>query len=261
MLAPECLSDYLLFIPGGAIIKVRSDRSENIMSKKNNTEIDTEINDTLAGRIDKGISLALKIILFIGAILEAIQGNWLNTVITLGIVILAFFPLMVGYRFNVRIPSEFELLAVIFVYASLFLGEFHGFYVKFWWWDILLHASSGLILGIFGFLLVYVINEHDDLEMHMKPFFVGLFAFMFALGIGTLWEIVEFVVDQSLGMKMQAGGLTDTMSDLIVDGIGALIISILGYSYLRSTQKDSFLERWIQHFIFLNRRYFPNRKK
>lgn len=231
------------------------------MSEKDNIVITPDISDTLTDRIERGISLALKVILFIGAVLEAVQGNWLNAIAATGIVILAFFPLMVGYRFRVSIPPEFELLAVIFVYASLFLGEFHGFYVKFWWWDILLHAGSGLILGIFGFLLVYVLNEHDSLEMHMKPSFVGLFAFMFALGMGTIWEIVEFILDQSLGMNTQKGGLVDTMTDLMVDGIGALIISIFGYIYLRTTQTDSFLERWIQHFIILNRHYFSRAKK
>lgn len=220
----------------------------------------SNIPDTLVDRIDRGISLLLKLILAVGAILEAIQGNWLAAISTTGIVIVAFLPMLVGYRFHVRIPPEFELLAVIFVYASLFLGDVHGYYLKYWWWDILLHMGSGLIMGIFGFLLVYVINEHEDLEMHMKPSFVGLFAFMFALGMGTIWEITEFALDQLLGMNTQGGSLVDTMSDLIVDGIGALIISILGYSYLRTTQTDSFLERWIQHFIALNRRFFPHRK-
>lgn len=228
--------------------------------ESNNDTSTSNIPDTLVDRIDRGISLLLKIILAVGAVLEAIQGNWLNAVATTGVIIVAFLPMLVGYRFHVRIPAEFELLAVIFVYASLYLGDLHGYYLKYWWWDILLHTGSGLILGIFGFLLVYVINEHEDLEMHMKPSFVSLFAFMFALGMGTLWEIAEFALDQFLGMDTQGGSQVDTMSDLIVDGIGAFIISILGYSYLRTTKTDSFLERWIQHFINLNRRLFPHRK-
>ncbi len=228
--------------------------------ESNNYTTTSNIPDTLVDRIDRGISLSLKIILAVGAVLEAIQGNWLNAVATTGVIIVAFLPMLVGYRFHVRIPAEFELLAVIFVYASLYLGDLHGYYLKYWWWDILLHAGSGLILGIFGFLLVYVINEHEDLEMHMKPSFVSLFAFMFALGMGSLWEMFEFVLDQFLGMDTQGGSQVDTMSDLIVDGIGAFIISILGYSYLRTTKTDSFLERWIQHFINLNRRFFPHRK-
>lgn len=225
-----------------------------------NTIITSDIPDSLVDRIDRWISLVLKIILAVGAVLEAIQGNWLYAIFTAGVVIVAFLPMLLGHRMHVRIPPEFELLAVIFVYASLYLGEVHNYYIKYWWWDILLHTGSGLILGIFGFLLVYVINEHEDLEMHMKPSFVGLFAFMFALGMGTIWEITEFAVDQLLGMDTQGGSLIDTMSDLIVDGIGALIISIYGYIYLRTKQSDSFLERWIQHFITLNRRYFPHRK-
>jgi hypothetical protein len=234
---------------------------EDSIPEKPDSSIETSvIPDTLVDRIDSGISLLLKVILAVGAILEAIQGNWLYAISTAGIVIVAFLPMLLGYRFHVRIPPEFELLAVIFVYASLYLGEVHGYYLKYWWWDMFLHAGSGLILGIFGFLLVYVINEHEDLEMHMKPGFVALFAFMFALGMGTLWEITEFALDQLLGMNTQGGGLVDTMSDLIIDGIGALIISILGYGYLRTTQIDSFLERWIYHFIVLNRRIFSHRK-
>jgi len=233
---------------------------ESMPEESDTSSTTSIIPDTLVDRIDRGISLLLKVILAVGAILEAMQGNWLIAITTTGIVIVAFLPILVGYRFHVRIPPEFELLAVIFVYASLYLGEVHGYYLKYWWWDMLLHAGSGLILGIFGFLLVYVINEHEDLEMHMKPGFVALFAFMFALGMGTLWEITEFALDQLLGMNTQGGGLVDTMSDLIIDGIGALIISLLGYSYLRTTQIDSFLERWIHHFIVLNRRIFSHRK-
>jgi hypothetical protein len=231
------------------------------MVKETNSQRTTsEISGSLVDRIDGWISLVLKIMLIIGAVLEALQGNWLNSIITTGIVILAFTPLMMGYQFNVRIPSEFELLAVVFIYASLVLGDIYGFYTKYWWWDILLHASSGLILGILGFLLVHVLNEHENLKMHMKPSFVSLFAFMFAVGMGTLWEVVEFAMDQFFGMNTQGGSLVDTMGDLVVDCIGALIISVYGFRYLLSTHTDSFLKRWIQHFILLNRHFFSRRK-
>ena len=210
--------------------------------------------------IDKWISLLLKVFLAIGVVIELLQGNWLNAAATSGIIVVAFIPMLVGYRFHVKIPAEFEVLAVLFVYASLFLGEVQDFYLKYWWWDIFLHMGSGLILGIFGFLLVYVMNEHEDLELHMKPSFVALFAFMFSIGIGAIWEIFEFTLDQTLGMTTQGNSLVDTMSDLIIDGIGALIISLLGYSYLRKPRVDSFLERWIQHFITLNQWYFSSKR-
>ena len=46
---------------------------------------------------------------------------------------------------------------------------------------------------------------------------------------------------------MQKSGLVDTMWDLIVDGVGGLIIS-LGWTYLQAEGNDSFLERWIESF-------------
>lgn len=140
-------------------------------------------------------------------------------------------------------------------YWSLFLGEVRGYYTRYWWWDIALHTSSGFLLGIVGFLLVHVMNEVEDINRHMRPGFVAFFAFLFAVAIGALWEIFEFAMDTLLGLNMQKpmlgdpSGLTDTMWDLIVDTLGALVISILGYRYVRTGKNESFLERWIQDFV------------
>ena len=220
----------------------------------------TEKSIRISDRFNRQLTLLLKLILLTGVILEVWQGNWLTAAATFGVVLVTLLPVALGQRFDVRIPPEFELLAVVFVYASLFLGEVHGYYVKYWWWDSLLHAGSGLLLGIFGFLLVHVMNEKKDLHLSMKPSFVALFAFMFALGMGAIWEIFEFAVDQAFGTNMQKSGLVDTMWDLIVDGLGALTISLLGYGYLKTAGSESFLERWIHHFIIVNQRFFPDGK-
>jgi uncharacterized membrane protein YjdF len=64
----------------------------------------------------------------------------------------------------------------------------------------------------------------------MNPGFVALFAFVFAIALGTLWEIFEFAMDQIFGLEMQKpmfgdpSGLTDTMWDMIVNAIGAGIV-------------------------------------
>ncbi len=63
-------------------------------------------------------------------------------------------------------------------------------------------------------------------------------------------------MDQLFGMNMQKSGLVDTMWDLIVDSIGAAIIALLGWAYLRAAGSDSFLERWIERFIQANPRLF-----
>ena len=121
-------------------------------------------------------------------------------------------------------------------------------------------------MGIVGFLLVHVLNETEDIGVHMKPGFVAFFAFLFAVGMGALWEIFEFSMDSFFGMNMQKpmlgdpSGLTDTMWDLIVDTLGALIISVLGYSFIKTAGNNSFLERWINAFIENNPRLFKSNR-
>lgn len=206
--------------------------------------------------------MVLQLILAGETVLAVVSQNWFTAFLTSMIIAITFFPLLFERRFRIHIPPELQLAAIGFVFASLFLGEIRGYYTRFWWWDVALHTTSGFLLGILGFLLVHVMNEAEKIHMHMKPGFVAFFAFIFALGVGALWEILEFTMDGVFGMNMQKpmlgdpSGLTDTMWDLIVDAIGALVVSVLGWRYLKNADKGSFLERWIDSFIERNPRFF-----
>ena len=210
---------------------------------------------------DRRDSYFLKLVLALGTGLLVLQGRYQAAIEVAKILCITFLPLLLGQRFQVKIPHEFESLAVVFVYMSLFLGEVQGYYARFWWWDIVLHTGSGFLLGILGFLLVYVLNEKEDIELDLHPKFIAFFAFIFAMGMGSVWEIFEFSMDQLFGMNMQKSGLVDTMWDLIVDGVGALIISILGWGFSRTRERDSFLEKWIDSFIDKNPHLFKSNKR
>jgi len=210
-------------------------------------------------RIHKWLTLSIQLALLLGALWAVWQGRWLAASTTSAIIVVTLLPLILGRRFAVTVPPEFELLAVVFVYGSLFLGEVHGYYLRFWWWDVVLHAGSGFLLGILGLLLVHTMNELEDVELQLRPRFVALFAFAFSVSIGALWEIFEFFVDQTFGLNMQKSGLVDTMWDLIVDTAGAALISVLGWSYLSRAGTSSFLERWIAAFIAANPRLFRSK--
>jgi len=189
------------------------------------------------------------------------ERQWINAFLVMAIMAITLSPAAIGRRFRVNIPPEFQLLAVIFVFSALFLGEIQSYYEKIWWWDIALHTSSGLLMGIFGFLLVYVLNESERIDIHMRPRFVAFFAFLFAVAVGALWEIFEFSMDQLIGVDMQKAmfddlsGLTDTMWDMIVNTLGALLICGLGWWYM-IRRKQSFIEAWINKFIERNPHLF-----
>lgn len=89
----------------------------------------------------------------------AFRGQWLNALLVLAIFGLTLLPRLLGRRFPVQVPHEFGVLTVLFFVASLFLGEIRGYYARSWWWDLFLHAASGFLLGVMGFLLVYLLDE------------------------------------------------------------------------------------------------------
>jgi uncharacterized membrane protein YjdF len=214
-----------------------------------------------AGRIYSWIVRVMAAIMAVDLVLLVRDGQWMSAFLALAIMTVILAPALLRERLPVRFPPEMLLVALLFVFAALFLGELRRYYERIWWWDIALHTGSGLLLGIFGFLLVYVLNESRNIGIHMRPRFVAMFAFLFAVAVGALWEVFEFAMDQFFGLNMQrpmAGdpsGLTDTMWDLIVDTLGALVISLFGWVYMRRGA-SSFIESWIRQFIAGNPRLF-----
>lgn len=190
-------------------------------------------------------------------ILLMLEQHWLFLFLVTLIVATLFAPILFRKKMQMEIPVEFHLMTVIFIFASFYLGEVQDFYIRFWWWDIALHTTAGLLMGIFGFLLVYVLNESNRVELHMTSGFIAFFAFVFAVAIGAIWEIFEFGIDQMLGTTMQKpmlgddSGLTDTMWDMIVNALGAALISITGWWYLKR-KKRFFVKEWIRKFIINN---------
>jgi uncharacterized membrane protein YjdF len=218
------------------------------------------VTDT-AVRIRRWIVALTGTVMGVELVLLLLKSQWLNALLMIAIILVVLSPMLLRHRLPVNIPAEFQIVAIVFVFAALFLGEVRSYYERIWWWDIVLHASSGLLLGLVGFLLVYVLNENERIDLHMRPRFVALFAFLFAVAGGALWEIFEFSMDQLAGTRMQKpmlgddSGLTDTMWDLIVDTLGALIIAGVGWWYMHM-QRRSFIEHWIRKFIDRNPRLF-----
>lgn len=213
------------------------------------------------------LSYWLQIILIAQVVAAVYKQHWATAFFTFGIILLTLAPLILAKQVRIYIPPQFQLLTIAIVFAALFLGEIRGYYTRFWWWDAALHAIAGFLMGILGFLLMYVFNEMEETRLRMRTGFVPFFAFMFALGVGAIWEVMEFILDRLLDMDLQKAmlgdpsGLTDTMVDLMVDAFGAGVICLYGYYHLRKPHRTSFLERWIGSFIENNPRLFRRKQR
>lgn len=162
----------------------------------------------------------------------------------LGIVVLIYPKLFLKKR-RIEMPSSLYLLYVIFLFCAIFLGEVRNFYHVVPHWDTILHTFSGGMIAALGFSFISLLNDEENTHLKLTPFFVAFFAFNFAITMGVVWEVYEFIADGVLLTNMQkfalADGsllvgrtaLMDTMEDLMVDGIGAFVISFIGYISLK----------------------------
>lgn len=197
------------------------------------------------------ISLFIKFSLIGAIVVSILTKQWLPLFISSLTLLLTSFPALLKRNYKVTLPLEFEFIIVFFIYGSLYLGELGNFYFRYFWWDTMLHTLSAMILAILGFLLVEFLNKDKGTNIHLTPLFVSIFSFCFAFSIGALWEIFEYTMDIIFNtdmLKFQERGIHDTFKDLIVDAIGALIVSIGGYFYAKKNRK-SVVEKLVKLLI------------
>ena len=196
---------------------------------------------------------AIRVLLGAEAIVGVVTGQAMAVFVSAAALSLTFAPGHLAHRAQLTLPPSFLAGIAVFVMASLYLGELHSFYERFWWWDIALHFFSALGVGTIGFLLVLMMFEGD--RYAAPPWALGLLSFCLAITVGTLWEIFEYAMDSLFGYNMQKSGLQDTMGDLIVNAVGAALAALGGVIYM-SGDKGWNLVGAFDAFITANRQRF-----
>lgn len=209
-------------------------------------------------RLVVGITLAIQAGLAAGVIWFGLNQDWENALLTFLVIALIVVPSFVLRTRRIHIPPEVQLIAAAFVVLSIFLGSVSDFYYKFWWWDLVLHASAGFLLGIVGWITLFLLLQSDRLPRAIGPALVCVFAISFAVSLGVIWEMFEYLIDllwPDVNMMSQETGLHDTMQDVLVNLIGAVTVGVMGYAYAR-TGRFSFLIDGVRAFIQKNPRWF-----
>ena len=157
--------------------------------------------------------------------------NWEMAFLAGVVFTLTLMPYFLESWANLRLPKSFIASVTLFIVGTIFLGEVGNFYERFWWWDIVMHTGSAVGFAMIGTVIMLIFVRGERLKA--PALLLAAMAFAFAVSIGSIWEIFEYGMDQLFGLNMQKSGLHDTMSDLIVDSIGALIGAGAGYWYLK----------------------------
>lgn len=180
----------------------------------------------------------------------------------LATVAFAALPLVLSVLFRWRMNLFFYLLFTFYTFGPL-LGAVYNFYYFTSWWDDLLHLLAGTVFAVVGAQLAVVLNKNNKTSYVFAALFGVLLSVFIAVvweifeyssdvflhsdmqadtvidsivtkinrtdGIADAYEgITETVVNgQSLGIQGYLDiGLIDTMHDMIIETVGALIFSV-----------------------------------
>ena len=165
----------------------------------------------------------------------------------LGLVVLHV-PMALKRWVRIELPGALSAAYYIFIIGATVLGEVCEIYYLIPCWDNILHLSSGAMCGMLGSMLTVTFLQRKDCKRLITPMLVSVIAVGFALCIGVFWEMYEFIGDSLMGLNMQKfllqngsalvgqAALVDTMKDLIVDMLGALIAGVSAYRSIKYEQ-------------------------
>ncbi len=163
----------------------------------------------------QAIALVGQSLLLTGIGIVLVQGNWSGALTLAAFLVFTF----IFIRCNRWLPSLFNCLLVLAVLLN----------AAGWTWqlfkvpgpnDELTHAFTifCLTLGL-GFLAQGFLKITSQCYSKLLLFLV---VSSFGIAIGGLWEIVEWTADKILPANI-VKGLDDTITDLIVDSLGAMV--------------------------------------
>jgi hypothetical protein len=182
-------------------------------------------------RIETNASYALKAVLTLAMVYAFVQGNHFITFSAIMALIASSSPALISRHWRLVLPVELDLILTCFIAMHLIFGEIGGFYLKYWWFDLLLHKFSGIVLGYVGFMWGYMLFYTNKIQA--QPWFILVFTVSLAMAGAAIWEIFEFSMDNFFGFNMQKSDLQDTMTDMIACLAGSLFFGIFGYVYIK----------------------------
>ncbi len=154
----------------------------------------------------------------IGAmVLSCIRGNYENLFYCTLTLVLFLIPAFFEKNFDIDIPNILEGIILLFIFASVVMGEMGNYYTKIPMWDTILHTINGFLCAAVGFGLVDILNRHERVSFSLSPLFLALVAFCFSMTIGVLWEFFEFGMDILFDKDMQ--------KDMVIDKVVSTCLS------------------------------------
>lgn len=222
--------------------------------------------------------LFLRLLVIMIMIYSIVIGKYENAFTCLLVLVLLLMPFILEEKLKIEFSGTLEVTMLLFVFVAEIIGEVNAGYQNIPNLDTIMHTLNGFIMGAVGFSLVNMLNKDERTGLKLNTKFLLIASFCFSMTIGVLWEFFEFGVDKIFNADMQKDtivtrinsvnfdpnkenkvysididsvvvngeewigyldiGLIDTMKDLIVNAIGAIVFSVIGYITMKKNNED-----------------------
>lgn len=172
----------------------------------------------------KFISTAIAVAFSVFSIVYfAVLTRWDDMALSFAGIAYALIPFACERIFRFRIQPVLYVFIIAYTVGPL-LGSSYQLYLKFDWWDDMLHGFAGVIFAIFGAYLPRVLSKDKKCSVALG----ALMGFVFSLAVAGVWEFIEFGLDSLFGTDMQKDTLITNMRPSyllgqIVEGVDGVL--------------------------------------
>ncbi|MBR3555620.1 MAG: hypothetical protein IKN89_06890 [Oscillospiraceae bacterium] len=158
------------------------------------------------------------------ALWKLCRGLWGHVGLSLLTLALCDVPSAVGEdALRLRVDAPLDIAVSVFAVCANVCGEISGFYLRFPWWDAMLHVVWGFLAGLLGCALLEAAQRS-----RLRPPAAVLAALGIAALSGILWEFFEFVMDSVFLWDMQKDAWLHSVKSVLLnpDGVNAAVLAV-----------------------------------
>jgi hypothetical protein len=104
------------------------------------------------------------------------------------------------------------------------IGGYLGLYWEISFYDHITHFLSSTTISLIGLIGLYILAFHLKF-IKLPPLGFGIFTILFAMGLGVVWELLEWFFDVFTGTNLQIS-LDNTMWDLVFDTLAGSLVGL-----------------------------------
>ena len=188
------------------------------------------MNDSIH-QIKVGISYAMKTIMTILVVIAIIRGDLIWGIGAAIALFLTFVPTILERNYHITLPWILEVLIAFALFLHIGGGVLSMYYT-IPLYDKFAHFISSFLVAFLGFAMIIILDKYWD-GLHMDTKAMVFVVIVSTMAFGVTWEFFEWGSDLVFSTNEQ-WGLQDTMTDLVIDTIGGIVMATIGVTSLKN---------------------------